>query len=56
MTALHRPRDAGFAAASCAVLAAYNNVIGAQPGNGSFTLTLSKMVAGNLPVAWFVLD
>jgi uncharacterized protein len=25
------PRDTGFAVASCAVLAAYNNVIGAQP-------------------------
>jgi hypothetical protein len=28
---------------------------GAQPANGSFTITLSKNASSPLPVAWFVL-
>ena len=29
---------------------------GAEPGNGSFTITLSKNASSALPVAWFVLE
>jgi membrane protease YdiL (CAAX protease family) len=40
------PRDRGFAAASCAVLAAYNNVIGAQPWHRRWYAPVNAGAAG----------
>jgi len=46
VTAVRRPRDAGFAVASCAVLAAYNNVIGAQPWHRRWYAPVNAGAAG----------
>ena len=40
------PRDQGFAVASCAVLAAYNNVIGAQPWHRRWYAPVNAGAAG----------
>ena len=57
---MRSPRDAGFAVASCAVLAAYNNVIGAQPWHrrwyapvnaGAASAALAAAAAGGLTAA-----
>ena len=40
------PRDQGFAVASCAVLAAYNNVIGAQPWHQRWYVPVNAAAAG----------
>src|SRR5258708_16071645 len=39
-------RDQGFAVASCAVLAAYNNVIGAQPWHRRWYVPVNAGAAG----------
>ena len=46
MTVAHSPRDAGFAVASCAVLAVYNNVIGAQPWHRRWYAPVNAGAAG----------
>ena len=40
------PRDTGFAIASCAVLAAYNNVIGAQPWHRRWYTPINACATG----------
>lgn len=46
MTPARRPRDTAFAVASCAILAAYNNVIAAQPWHRRWYTPINACAAG----------